>query len=66
MYMQAVHMFDADPEPEFTIGGHYDDHLVRTTDGWRIDAVTLTVTWRRGNPDIMRRARERSSTQEQP
>ena len=65
MYMQAVHMFTDDPDPEFTIGGHYDDQLVRTPDGWRIDAVTLTVTWRRGNPDIMRRARERSTTQEQ-
>lgn len=60
MYMQAVHMFTEDPEPEFTIGGYYDDQLVRTTNGWRLNAVTLTVTWRRGNPDIMRRARERT------
>lgn len=60
MYMQAVHMFTEDPEPEFTIGGYYDDQLVRTTNGWRLNSVTLTVTWRRGNPDIMRRARERT------
>lgn len=60
MYMQAVHMLTDDPEPEFTIGGYYDDQLVRTTNGWRLNAVTLTVTWRRGNPDIMRRARERT------
>ena len=57
-------MFTDDPDPEFTIGGHYDDQLVRTPEGWRIDAVTLTVTWRRGNADIMRRARERSTRED--
>jgi hypothetical protein len=62
VYMQAAHFLDdgRGDEPEFTIGGYYDDHLVRTDDGWRIDAVTLTVWWRRGNDDIMRRARERT------
>lgn len=65
MYMQAVHMFTEDPDPEFTIGGYYDDQLVRTTNGWRLNAVTLTVTWRRGNPDIMRRARERTRGKDQ-
>ena len=62
MYVQAVHVL---PNPggdaEFTIGGYYDDRLVRTADerrgGWRIEAVKLTVWWRRGNPDIMRLAR---------
>jgi len=63
--MQAVHMLGDDPEPEFTIGGYYDDQLVRTTNGWRLNAVTLTVTWRRGNPDIMRRARERTRGKDQ-
>ena len=65
MYMQAVHMLGDDPEPEFTIGGYYDDQLVRTTNGWQLNAVTLTVTWRRGNPDIMRRARERTRGKDQ-
>lgn len=59
MYMQAVHMLDDDPEPEFTIGGYYDDTLVRTDTGWLISGVTLNVWWRRGNADIMSIASER-------
>ena len=59
MYMQAVHMLDSEPDPEFTIGGYYDDLLARTPDGWKIKAVTLTVWWRRGNPQIMELARTR-------
>jgi hypothetical protein len=59
MYMQAAHFFEDWPEPEFTIGGYYDDHLIRTTAGWRITAVTLTVWWRRGDAGLMVAARER-------
>ena len=59
VYMQAAHFLwrDGIDEPEFTIGGYYDDHLVLTDDGWRIDAVKLTVWWRRGNAEIMDIAR---------
>lgn len=63
MYMQAAHFLTHDDiTDEFTIGGYYDDHLVvGDTDGiWRIDAVKLTVWWRRGNADIMRLAHERT------
>ncbi|MEM7288290.1 MAG: nuclear transport factor 2 family protein [Actinomycetota bacterium] len=59
MYMQAAHFLFDDPEPEFTIGGYYDDRLLRTGSGWRVTAVTLTVWWRRGNEAIMPVARER-------
>ncbi len=67
VYMQAAHFLWRDDleartgsaDPEFTIGGFYDDHLVRGEDDvWRIDAVKLTVWWRRGNEAIMRLARE--------
>ena len=64
MYMQAAHFLWADDvtEPEFTIGGHYDDHLVLDATGrWRIDAVRLTVWWRRGNEEIMDLARRRGA-----
>lgn len=63
MYMQAVHILHEAPEPEFTIGGYYDDKLVRTDDGWRITAVTLTVWWRRGDASIMAAARDRGTKQ---
>ena len=59
MYMQAAHFLDGD---EFTIGGFYDDHLVLGDDHrWRLDAVALTVWWRRGDDTIMKRARARET-----
>jgi hypothetical protein len=64
MYMQAAHFLWSDDvdQPEFTIGGYYDDHLVLDDDDhWKIDAVHLTVWWRRGNEAIMERARRRST-----
>ena len=70
MYMQAAHFLQRDDlevatgsaDSEFTIGGYYDDHLVRMDEpdgarSWRIDRVALTVWWRRGNPAIMDLAR---------
>ena len=65
VYMQAAHFLWRDDleastgcaDPEFTIGGYYDDHLVLGDDGrWRLDGVRLIVWWRRGNPAIMRLA----------
>ena len=54
MYMQAHHVYDpADPTSWYTIGGYYDDTLVRRGDGWAITGVTLTVLWRMGDPGIM-------------
>ena len=60
MYMKAEHfLIDGDVQGEFAIGGYYDDELVRQAGEWRIRAVTLTVLWRRGDPAIMVKARER-------
>ena len=57
MYMQAHHVYvPDDPNSWFTIGGYYDDTLVRSAHGpagWLITAVTLTVLWRMGDPTIM-------------
>lgn len=53
MAMQAAHFLDG---VEFTIGGWYLDRLVRRADEWKIEAVTLNVTWRRGEESIMARA----------
>lgn len=61
MYMQAHHVHrPADPASWFTIGGYYDDTLVRSAagpGGWLITGVTLTVLWRRGDQKIMDLAR---------
>lgn len=51
--MQAAHFLDG---VEFTLGGWYEDQLVRTDIGWKIGAVQLTVTWRRGDETIMHRS----------
>ncbi len=54
MYMQAEHFLDHDdPDAWFTIGGYYTDDVRRVDGAWRIAGTTLTVLWRRGDPDIM-------------
>lgn len=57
MYMQAHHVYDPDDTTSwFTIGGYYDDTLVRSDDGpagWLITGVTLIVLWRSGDAGIM-------------
>lgn len=50
MAMQAAHFLDG---VEFTIGGWYNDRAVRVGDAWKLQAVTLNVTWRRGDESIM-------------
>lgn len=57
MYMKAEHfLIENGVQGEFSLGGYYDDVAVRTECGWRLTAVTLTVLWRRGDPQIMVRA----------
>jgi hypothetical protein len=60
MYVQAHHVYQPDdPNSWFTIGGYYDDTLVRDSQGpagWLLTGVTLTVLWRRGDQAIMQAA----------
>ena len=64
-YLQAVHRLDnARSDPEYTVGGYYTCDMVRSQDnaingGWCIRRYKLTVTWHRGNRDILRQARRR-------
>jgi hypothetical protein len=58
MYMQAHHVHDPDdPASWYTVGGYYDDTLVRVDSRWLLTSVRLTVTWRAGDPAIMELAR---------
>jgi len=58
MYMQARHVYDpGDPASWYTVGGYYDNTLVRADRGWLLTGVRLTVTWRAGDPAIMDLAR---------
>jgi hypothetical protein len=57
MYIQAAHSVDPDPEaPWFTMGGHYEDHLIRHDGGWLLDGVCMKLRWTRGDKNIMRTA----------
>jgi hypothetical protein len=60
MYMKAEHFLQNDSgNADFALGGYYDDQLIRTEEGWKIEAVTLTVLWNRGNRHIMQLAAEK-------
>ena len=64
-YLQAVHRLDsARGDPEYTVGGYYTCDMARGTpdevnDGWRMRRSSLSVTWHRGNRDILRQAQRR-------
>lgn len=52
-YLQAQHtVYGAEGGENYIMAGRYEDHLVRTPDGWRIADRTLTIDWTEGNPDI--------------
>jgi len=54
--MRADHFLDGE---RYTLGGSYVHRLVRGGDGWRISAVTLTVTWEEGDKGLLAVAAER-------
>lgn len=59
-YIQAEHFLANDRGDNFyTIGGYYTEDLVRTGDGWKIRKYAITVTWHRGNRDVLRQAARR-------
>ena len=45
----------------YTMFGTYTDRCVRTPDGWRISAVTLSLVRQEGNRDVMRLAARRGA-----
>ena len=57
--MEAEHFVASEPggddTPEgmrWTIGGYYENGLVRSPTGWKLSRVTLNVTWQQGNPRV--------------
>ena len=54
--LHAQHVKRGTPGGElFLVAGTYDDRLVRTPDGWRIEHRVLTVLWTDGNPAVLHR-----------
>jgi hypothetical protein len=53
-YLHAQHVRRGIPGGDnFVIGGRYDDHYVRTSNGWRIAERRLTMIWFEGNPAVV-------------
>ncbi|MFC0434900.1 nuclear transport factor 2 family protein [Kutzneria buriramensis] len=48
VHRKATHLGN----PLWTVAGTYDFGLVRTGDGWQIDALRLTVLWADGNQHL--------------
>ena len=53
------HMPEASGEPFWICGGNYDYGLRRTPSGWRVEKMTFTLTWSRGNGGLIALAQER-------
>lgn len=54
-YVQAQHVREAaHGGPNYLIGGRYEDRMVRTLSGWRIDFRSLQPLWSDGNPNVAR------------
>ena len=52
--VQGTHVLaNATGGPHWTVAGRYDFGLTRTSGGWRISALKLTVLWASGNQQIM-------------
>lgn len=52
-YFQAQHVrLDLPGGEKLLAGGHYDDRLRRTPDGWRFTHRRITIVWSEGNPAV--------------
>jgi hypothetical protein len=59
-YLHAQHVFRGAPGGDhYLIAGRYEDRLVRTDAGWRIQHRTLHFSWSRGNQGVFPAAAER-------
>ncbi|MEL7110824.1 MAG: nuclear transport factor 2 family protein [Pseudomonadota bacterium] len=50
------HLPNAKGGPVQTMVGYYDNWLVRTSDGWKIQKIVQTITWNEGNWYIIEKA----------
>lgn len=54
-YLHAQHVRRAAVGgPNYVVAGRYQDRLVRTTQGWRIERRDLFVDWTDGNVNVVR------------
>lgn len=56
-YVYAQHHLQVEADSElYLMRGSYDNHVVRTPDGWKIIRLTQHVSWLEGNQDALREA----------
>jgi len=67
-YVRADHVLVGAPGGDiYTLGGYYDDGLVRGADGvWRIRRKSLVMRWQEGNRPLMQLAAERAAAMRAP
>ncbi len=53
-YMYAQHYTDAAPGEVYLMRGSYDNHFLRTEQGWKITKLVQHISWIEGNPDPTR------------
>lgn len=54
-YLQSQHVRRAaEGGPNFIVAGRYEDRLIRTSNGWRIEFRRLSVWWTEGNAGVTR------------
>lgn len=60
-YMYAQHHLEASEGGDFfLLRGSYTNHLVRTSEGWRIERIIQHLSWADGNQDAVAEAIARS------
>jgi ketosteroid isomerase-like protein len=54
--LQGQHVLEGtEGGDNYIVGGYYEDHLVRTSEGWRIEHRVMEQTWADGNAEVIRR-----------
>jgi hypothetical protein len=62
-YMYAQHYLEGSTDGDFfLLRGSYTNHMLRTSDGWRIENLTQHVSWSDGNQNAVTEARARSQS----
>lgn len=60
-YLHAQHYLENTAGGDtYTVGGTYEDEIIRTRDGWKIKHRKLITTWVEGNHDVIEAAIKRA------